>query len=146
MKNLFLLLLLGFSLGYGQDASSKLLLESDFTVSEGRMLVSDFPCRISNTSATDPVKVSVTCKIQAFKEFGIQKINDMILFANEKVRSSFSGLYKPSEFKMSYNPYLKAWSMTSLFTVQDTSGAVRENLLSLDFDSEGKFLLMKKIF
>lgn len=146
MRNLFLLLLLGFSLGYGQDVSNNLLLESDFTISEGRMLVSDFPCQISSAAATDPVKVSVTCKIQAFKEFGIQKINDMILFANEKIRSSFSGQYKPAEFKMSYNPYLKAWSMTSLFTLQDGSGAIKENLLSLDFDSEGKFLLMKKIF
>ncbi len=148
MKKIVLLFVLGFSFGYGQGTANKLLLESDFTVSDGRMLVSDLPCQISNASVADKVLVSVICKTQAFKEFGLQKINDMILFANDKVRNSFaagSG-YKPSEIKMSYNPYNKAWSMTSLFTLQDGNGAVKENLLALDFDADGKFLLMKKIF
>ncbi|MFT3796707.1 hypothetical protein [Flavobacterium sp.] len=146
MKKLFLLLLFGFALGHAQEAAikNKLLLESDFKTQDGRMLVSEFPCQFSNNK----VLISVICKTQAFKEFGIQKINDMILFAHDKIRNTIPvGYgYKPSEIKMSYNPEAKAWSMTSLFASTDAAGMTRENLLALDFDNNGKFLLMKKIF
>lgn len=152
MKNLYYLLLLLAAVGYGQNVASasvsdKLLLESDFKKTDGRMLVSDLPCKITNASAADHVLVSVCCKIQAFKEFGLQKINDMILLANDKTRNTTGGKsYKPSEIKMSYNPEAKSWSLTNLFSVQEENGTVNERLLALDFDAEGKFLLMKRIF
>jgi hypothetical protein len=153
MKYLFYLLLLSFAMGHGQNTPAaqqfdKLLRETDFTMTDGRMLVSDLPCKISNASACDQVLVSVICKIQAFKEFGLQKINDMILFANDKSRNTVSGGhgYKPSEIKMSYNPEAKAWSMTNLFSVEDENGVTKKSLLALDFDSTGKFLAMKRVF
>jgi hypothetical protein len=162
MKKLFYLLPLCFAMGYGQNASSaqdpsaselaeqfnKLLNESDFTMTDGRMLVDEFPCKISNASATDQVLVSVICKVQAFKEFGLTKINDLILLANDKSRNTVSGGigYRPTEIKMSYNPEAKAWSMTNLFSVEDENGVIKKSLLSLDFDSTGKFLAMKRVF
>lgn len=90
MKKLSLLLCFGFAVGYAQDTAikSKLLLESDFVTQDGRMLVSDFPCQILNSNQCDKVLISVICKAQMFREFGVQKINDMILFAHDKVRNT----------------------------------------------------------
>jgi hypothetical protein len=162
MKNTFYILLLGFSFGYAQEAIpsaiqlryqseipavNQLLKKEDFKLTDGRMLVDALPCKVQNDEATSTVFVSVVCQLKAFNRLGVDKINDMIRVAQEKVRKTIqlNYGYQPKEIKMAYIPDSQDWSLTSSFTVSDGSGIVKEWLLAMDFDSDGKFEVMKRV-
>ncbi|HOZ75443.1 MAG TPA: hypothetical protein PLS51_04870 [Flavobacterium sp.] len=82
-----------------------------------------------------------------FEKVGVEKINDMILQADEKVRYSLktNHLYLPREIRMAYIPDSHDWSLTNSFSEQDQQGTVIERLLAVDFDADGKFAIMKRI-
>jgi len=165
MKNACYLLLLCVSFGYAQDiavadngfqsnatikvapSTEKLLSREDFKMTDGRMLVNAVKCQIKNDGVIDQVLVSVVCQQKAFGLFGVEKINGMILTANEKVRNSLreDSRYHPTEIKMAYIPDSNDWSLTNAFTAQDENGISQERMLALDFDANGKFAVMKKI-
>jgi hypothetical protein len=165
MKNAFYILLLCVSFGYAQDIAivengfqsnetieiapltEKLLTSEDFKMTDGRMLVTAVPCQIKNEGTIDTVLISVVCQQKVFSQFGVDKINDMILTANEKVRNSLreNSRYHPTEIKMAYIPDSNDWSLTNSFTVKDDNGIMQERMLALDFDAKGKFAVMKKI-
>jgi hypothetical protein len=165
MKKTFYFLVFCVSFGYAQDiavvdgtivinkyvatstATGLLLKKEDFKLSEGRMQVTTLPCKIHNDDYTHTVLVSVVCQQNAFEKLGVDKINDMILEANEKVRHSLKTdhLYQPKEIKMAYIPDSHDWSLTNSFTEEDAEGLVTERLLSVDFDANGKFAVMKRI-
>ncbi len=109
------------------------------------MVASAVGCIIPGEEKLNPIQVSIVCLQAVFHHTGIGKINDMILFADGKVRNAVSGRYKPSEFKMAYNPSTKSWSLTSLFSTED-QGVVTQSLMALDFDASGNFLEMKRVF
>lgn len=162
MRNLVYVILLFVSMGYAQDVAvaddfvsitSKgptaelSLKKEDFRLLNGRMSVSDFNYQIRNEADTNTVLVSVVCQLKAFNEIGVDRINEMIRFANGKVHSSFAKeRYAPSEIRMSYNPQSKDWSLTDLFTLEAADGQITTNLLSVDFDANGKFVVMKRVF
>ncbi len=153
MRKLFLLFVLISCYANSQEIHSEfkaneLLTTNDFKLADGRMLVTDQPCKIHDTADVHEFQVSVICQSQMFRQFGVEKINDMIVFANSKVQRvlSIEQEFIPKEIKMAYNPEIKAWSMTNLFEIKDQSGEIQKNLLTLDFDSTGKFLKMQRIF
>ncbi len=164
MRNIFLLLLLSISIGQAQNdftqgpsaaaenashqPENKLLDIKDFKLTDGRMLVSEMQCRVENGFGINDVLVSVVCKQKAFNETGVDKINQMILFANKKIRGTINLEHKyiPAEIKMAYNPESQDWGLTNLYSVEDANGAVKSSLLSLDFDSNGNFIGMKRVF
>jgi hypothetical protein len=136
--------------GFSKPAPSTtavLLKKEDFKLLDGRMRVIDFPCKISNENDCPIVLVSVVCQQNAFEKMGVEKINDMILQADEKVRHSLktNHLYLPREIRMAYIPDSHDWSLTNSFSEQDQQGTVVERLLAVDFDAEGKFAVMKRI-
>jgi hypothetical protein len=163
MKKSFYLLLLCVSFGYAQQtaaiesekdyqysesvATGKLLKWEDFKPSNGRMLATAIPCTIQNDKSTNTILISVICMQSAFNQFGVDKINDMILVASEKVRNSLrtDHQYNPKEIKMAYIPDSHDWSLTSSFTIRGEDGIVKEQLLAVDFDANGKFEVMKRI-
>jgi len=161
MKKSFYLLLLCVSFGYAQNSSTiesgktvcqysqtgKLLKWEDFKPSNGRMMATAIPCEIQNDKSTNTILISVVCMQTAFNQFGVDKINDMILVASEKVRNSLRAdhLYNPKEIKMAYMPDSHDWSLTSSFTIEGEDGIVKEQLLAIDFDANGKFAVMKRI-
>jgi len=166
MRNTICLLLLTACFGYAQDVASiengktftyksspatvteeQLLKKEDFKLSDGRMSVNSITCKIQNYGNTNTILVSVVCQQQAFNQLGVDKINDMILVVNEKVRNSVQveHQYNPTEIKMAYIPDSQDWSLTSSFTVQDEDGVVIERHLAIDFDVNGKFEVMKRI-
>jgi hypothetical protein len=166
MKKAFYILLLCVSLSYAQEVATiegagqlpykriennvsgdQLLKKEDFNLLDGRMLVTAFPCTIRNNDTTNTILVSVVCQQKAFNEFGVEKINNMILVANEKVHSSLNVQhnYLPKEIKMAYIPDSHDWSLTSSFTEQDADGVIKDRLLALEFDTHGKFAVMKRI-
>src|SRR5690606_6754505 len=131
---LIVLLMCGAIYGQGTSKASdfeRLLLASDFKPTEGRMICTAAPCRIKLDESIHKIQVSVVCQRQAFQQTGLEKINEMLLLANDKIRKTLAEehIYKPSEIKMVYNPELKAWSMTNLFTVTDEVGASKKNML-----------------
>ncbi len=166
MKKVLFLFLLSASCGFAQDIASndgvsspmytgsrtigeeKLLKKEDFKAMDGRMIVSNLACKINGAEMLHKVSVSVVCKQMAFNQIGVKKINDMILFANEKVGNMVNSgqHYKPSEIKMAYNPEAKNWSLTNLYSVTDDKGVATKKLLAFDFDSSGKYLGMKSVF
>lgn len=164
MKKIVLLLLLCASMAYAQDTASdksqissdgnlkkpenKLLTQKDFKIADGRMVVTEIPCQVTNGNLIHRFVVSVVCLQNAFNEIGIEKINEIILFANKKAQATIDHEqnYLPTEIKMAYNPAIKDWSLTNLFSTKDKNGNMNAKLLSMDFDSTGKFLVMKKIF
>ena len=166
MKKLICLLLFASSMGYAQDVSvlenepspvytsaptpivERLLKNEDFKLSEGRMQVSEKKCLIDNNANSNNILISVVCQQKAFKEIGVERINEMIRFANGKVSNSVlvTEKYKPTEIRMAYNPESKDWSLTNLFTLEDENGKTKTKLLALDFDSKGSFVVMKRIF
>lgn len=111
------------------------------------MCVVDFPCKISNEKDCLIVLISVVCQQNMFEKVGVEKINDMILQADEKVRYSLktNHLYLPREIRMAYIPDSHDWSLTNSFSEQDQQGTVIERLLAVDFDADGKFAIMKRI-
>lgn len=161
MKKVVLILLFCVSASYAQDhadlhsdtpsqiirIADKLLAVHDFTISDGRMIVTDIPCQITSGSDTNQFTVSVVCQQNAFREMGIEKINAIILMANQKAQATIGkdSSYKPTEIKMSYNPIIKDWSLTHSFSTQDKDGKIGANLLAMDFDSSGAFKIMKRI-
>jgi hypothetical protein len=165
MKKAFYLFLLCASFGYAQETASaengkvpystadsiisneKLLTKNDFNRSNGRMIVTSIPCQVQNDEITQTILVSVVCQQKAFDQLGVDKINEMIRVANEKVRSSLSleHQYLPKEIKMAYIPDSNDWSLTNSFSEKDENGIVKERLLALDFDTNGKFAVMKRI-
>ena len=165
MNKLIFLLFFIVTMGYAQDVSivekepnttssftksttvNTLLSKSDFTLSDGRMIVSELNFQMLNDTIINNILLSVVCQQKAFKEIGIDQINEMIVFANNKARHTLNKeqKYNPTEIKMVYNPTLKYWSLTDLFTVEDQDGKIRTNLLALDFDSCGKFVVMKRV-
>ncbi|HEX9980178.1 MAG TPA: hypothetical protein VGB50_06405 [Flavobacterium sp.] len=166
MNKIFYLLFLCVSIGYAQNtapegaqklitepagataAGDKLLKKEDFKAREGRMLVDSRSCRITNYDTTSTVLVSVVCQQKAFNQLGVEKINEMIRLANDKVRNTVQAQhqYKPTEIRMAYLPDSNDWSLTSAYTVLDENGHAKKNLLSLDFDANGDFAVMKRIF
>jgi len=165
MRKIFYFLLLCVSWGHAQEFAANegeaipreyvkntafknlLLKKEDFTLCEGRMQVTAFPCQIKNEDNTHTILVSVVCQQKVFDQLGVDKINDMILVANEKVRHSLnlSHRYLPKEIRMAYFPDSRDWSLTNSFTEQDVEGTETEHLLAVDFDANGKFALMKRI-
>lgn len=88
MKLLLYGLLLVCSLGYAQQlampegdrfnkpvpsTTAILLKKEDFKLSEGRMRVTDFPCKINNDNECPVVLVSVVCQQKAFEKMGVEK-------------------------------------------------------------------------
>ncbi len=140
----FLFMLCGWIVS-AQPATDRLLNRADFKLTDGRMVASKVDCVLSNESAELPILISIVCMQYAFDDMGVSRINDMIKYANGKVRKSVAGDYTPSEFKMAYNPSTRMWSLTNLFSVQE-SGVTRKSLMALDFDSAGNFLEIKRIF
>ena len=162
MKFLLHLLLFFCSLGYAQQmavpeanhfgmsapsTTSVLLKKEDFKLLDGRMCVVDFPCKISNEKDCLIVLIIVVCQQNMFEKVGVEKINDMILQADEKVRYSLktNHLYLPREIRMAYIPDSHDWSLSNSFSEQDQQGTVIERLLAVDFDADGKFAIMKRI-
>lgn len=147
MKKIVLLLLLCASATYAQN-SDKLLCLKDFKIADGRMVVTEIPCEVTNGGLIHKFVVSVVCLQNAFNEIGVEKINEIILFANTKAQATLDAEqhYVPTEIKMAYNPAVKDWSLTNLFSTTDKNGNTNPKLLSMDFDSTGKFIVMKKIF
>ncbi len=125
--------------------SHELLQSKDFKLTDGRMIASDVGCVIPGETSGDPIQISIVCMQAAFRDTGLGRINDMILYADGKVRKAVSGSYKPSEFRMAYNPSTRLWSLTSLFSTEQ-SGIVTKSLMALDFDASGNFLEMKRVF
>lgn len=165
MKNLFLWLTLCVSIVYAQHTpvdsnltvslepfqntfENKLLAANDFKFLEGRMIVTEFPCHITTGNGVDKFVVSIVCLKNAFEEIGIEKINEIILFANKKAQATlnFEHNYVPTEIKISYNPAIKDWCLTNLFSTRDKNGTINTKLLAMDFDSTGKFIVMKRVF
>ena len=128
--------------------SDKLLAAKDFKLSDGRMVVTEIPCQIINGNTIDKFVVSVVCLQNAFNKIGLERLNDIILFANKKAQATIGTEhnYLPAEIKMAYNPMIKDWSLTNLFSTKDQNGTVNSKLLSMDFDAAGKFIVMKRIF
>ena len=145
MRITFLLLLFVTGIS-AQSIQDKVLLDrTDFKLADGRMIATDVGCVIPGEVAAFPIQISIVCLQNAFHKTGVGKINDMILYADGKVRSAVAGAYTPSEFRMAYNPSTKLWSLTSLFSTEQ-SGVVTRSLMALDFDSAGNFLEMKRVF
>ena len=165
MNKIIWLLVSTFSMGYAQDvaivdnlttttpyysatiADYTLLSNQDFTLSGGRMQVSELRCQLQNDGSSNNFLLSVVCQQRAFKEIGVGRINEMIVFANMKARNTlnYTQKYQTDEIKMIYNPILKCWSLTNLFTAEDVDGKIKSNLLALEFDSCGKFMVMKRV-
>lgn len=147
MKKIALLLLLCASATYAQNPD-KLLCQTDFKIADGRMVVTDIPCEVTNGGLIHKFVVSVVCLQNAFNEIGVEKINEIILLANTKALSTIAAElhYVPAEIKIAYNPAIKDWSLTNLFSTTDKDGNTNPKLLSMDFDATGKFIVMKKIF
>lgn len=163
MKKSIVLLLLCGGMSYSQDLAlattqtptehfmtavpNKLLAVKDFKITDGRMIVTEIPCQIISDDNIHRFVVSVVCQQNAFREMGVEKINEIILFANQKAQATIGHKqsYSPMEIKMSYNPMIKNWSLTHLFSTQEKDSNSTAKLLSMDFDSTGKFLVMKKI-
>lgn len=164
MKKIFYILLLYLSFGYAQKTAlpgdavnyqyteivsfkDQFLKREDFKLSNGRMLVLAMPCKFNNDHNTNTILISVICQQTAFNELGIEKINDMIRVANEKIRKTFqfNHSYQTKEIKIAYMPDSHDWSLTGSFTVQEGDGVVKERLLAMDFDSNGTFEVMKRI-
>ena len=143
---LFHLLLLATTMATAQNGTTdRLLQQNDFELADGRMIASQVGCSLADEATGTPVLVSIVCLQRAFQDMGIGKINDMIRYANGMVRNSVKGDYRPAEFKMAYNPSSRLWSLTSLFSVED-SGVVTKSLMALDFDASGNFLDIKRIY
>ena len=153
-------MLLCVSIAHAQDAYldkiqnlstqnlNKLLIANDFEKSDGRMVVTDVQCQINNGDSTHKFVVSVVCLQNAFNEIGLEKINEIIVFANDKAKATISmeHNYVPTEIRMAYNPAIKDWSLTNLFSTKDKDGNTNSKLLAMDFDATGRFIKMKKIF
>lgn len=90
----------------------------------------------------------MVCQQKAFSEIGLEKINEIILMANQKALATIQRehSYWPAEIKLSYNPVIKDWSLTNLFSTKDKDGKVNNKLLSMDFDATGQFKVMKSVF
>lgn len=127
--------------------ATALLKKEDFKLSEGRMRVIGVPCTINIEEDSHVILVSVVCQQNVFEQMGVEKINAMILEANDKVRHSLktNHQYLPREIKMAYIPDSHDWSLTNSFTEQDQQGTATERLLAVDFDGNGKFAVMKRI-
>lgn len=166
MNKIFYTLLLLVSIAHAQESSNAtevvatqvldsktyllnnfLLKKEDFKSSNGRMLATSIPCKIQNGEITAPILISVICMQKAFQHFGIDKINNMIMTAHEKVGKTIQpgDGYHPKEIKMAYMPDSQDWRLTSAFSITDQHGIIVERLLSIDFDREGKFSVMKRI-
>lgn len=158
MKRLIWLLLFASAATYAQTAVSiqgnltpakiQTLQFTDFLSEDGRMLITEKSCQIPCDNHTDRVIVSVICLQNVFKEIGVDKINDMLVYANQKVRSLISRQqkYLPGEIKMVYNPQSKEWNLTNAFQIEDENGIAKANLLTLDYNTTGEFLKIKKVF
>lgn len=127
---------------------NKLLAAKDFKLAEGRMVVTELPCQINDGESDCRFLVSVVCQQKAFRELGLEKINQIILMANQKAKATLhrEHSYTPSEIRLSYNPIIKDWSLTNSFSTKDQDGKVNNKLLTMDFDSSGKFKVMKSVF
>lgn len=127
---------------------NRFLIEKDLTLSENRMIADDIVCQITNGADCDAFRVSVVCQLSAFKEFGIERINNLILLANRKAQATLESHfhYLPSQIRISYNPALKDWTLTNTYCVRDRDGNISEKLLAMDFDSGGAFKVMKRIY
>ncbi len=126
----------------------KLLAVKDFKLTDGRMIVTEIPCRINSGDNSCQFLVSVVCQQKAFRELGLEKINQIIVMANQKAQATLhrESVYMPAEIRLSYNPIIKDWSLTNLFSTTDMHGKVNSKLLSMDFDSAGEFKVMKSVF
>lgn len=131
--------------GQNQIDRTKLLCSQDFKMDDGRAIVTDIPCSITNSN---PFLVSVICQQPIFMEVGIEKINDLILLAYQKAQNTVDAecAYIPSEIKMSYNPAIKSWSLTNVFSVKRADGNTSTTMLAMDFDASGKSTGIKRIY
>lgn len=124
---------------------SKLLCPQDFEIDNGRAVVTDIPC---NITSDNPFLVSVICQQPVFKEIGIEKINELILLGYQRAKNTvdIEHSYIPTEIRMSYNPAVKSWSVTNLFSIKRADGNVSTTMLAMDFDATGKSLGIKRIY
>lgn len=148
MKKIILLLLcIGFQTGMraqDQTEKAKLLCAQDFKIDDGRAVVTDIPCSVTN----HPFLVSVICQQPVFKEVGIDKINELILLAYQKAKSTIDSdhAYIPAEIKLSYNPAIKSWSLTNQFSIKRADGNTSTTMLAMDFDATGKSTGIRRIY
>lgn len=126
-----------------------LIEKDDFKLeSDKRWRVTSKICNLKNgDNKPSEAIITVSFSENMYSKIDINKINDILLFSNEKSKELVKNKYTyvTKIMKLSFLPDTNQWHLTIEFTAQNDYGAIKDGLNSGNFNESGELISFSNI-